>query len=205
MAIILKRIFIMIGIALMINGCITPREEFIHAFIGFKHLDKIKLNVANVKLNFNINQMVEESNKNKDARHLLPVSFEDMITSWVDDRIVTSANEGSLNINVEQLEFNENRVASGGITDNAIFGNFFSQQTFEYHAHIRINITGIRSDGSQKSQGVIAISRNLKLPAGLKYNELQQHIYTMEEDIAIDLNQQFEQILDNYFQQFQDI
>lgn len=209
---------VFIIILCFMTACSQPNKEITHAFIGFKHLPKINLNVKDINININIPALEKPTIERKDARDILPISFEAMINSWVDDRLNAKGKNGYIDISVEELTFYEYRRLSTSAdshdsfqdaflsTFNETLDSILERKIYEYKANIRIIVNGVHTDdfNTQKTaKGVIAINRDLILPDGLSFNKLQEYIYKMEEGIAEDLNDQFELILDNYFNEFQ--
>ncbi|MAL79443.1 MAG: hypothetical protein CMN55_10070 [Sneathiella sp.] len=168
----------------VLTGCVEAPPTPSYPDITFKHLRPLYLDVGEIRIVDEFRPPLQRPH----VEHELPVSINQSIRNWVQDRLQTTGNSGAVAIvtikdaSAVEKELSKETGLKGLVTKS-------QSELYEFHALVEIKINEI----SGSSAVVTAeATRSKSVPEGITLNEREKMYYTQVEALMRAFDQELE-------------
>jgi len=184
--------FLALALALLLAACANnppPMENL--PPVSFAGKPPFVFNVAKVEI---VPKFVSSSTP-PHIELVMPVSPENAIRRWMQDRIQAKGSSGALRVLINNASATETPLAK----EEGFSAMFTTQQTSRIDMSVAVTLQMLDERQFVKSEVTGEASRSRTLPEGLKLNERDRILYDMVVDMVTGLGQQIDPQIQNTF------
>ena len=137
----LRRLLITL-ITVVLSACASPNNHLPQ--LTFKHLPPIKLQVADIQ----ITSMLQSDTQAPNVGHRFPLSPEQALTMWAQDRLRIGGKRGTARFTILQADAIETKLKK----DEKLTGLFKKQASEQYDTAVKARLEIIDDRGVQRAQ-----------------------------------------------------
>lgn len=188
----LRLVALAFGLGLALAGCSSAEPPSGRLpEMTFAHLRPYSLDVARV-------EVVPDYAPPSGPRHIeetMPVSPENALRRWVQDRLRPIGSQGTLRVLVHDASATETALP----TDKGFSGMFKTEQASRVDVTLSVTLEVLDSQQSVLSDINTTVSRSRTTPEGMKLNERDRLLYDLVEELMKDYNMQVDQEIPTVF------
>ena len=167
-----------------VSACETPTPTPKYPEITFRHLDPIRLDVAEVEYV----QAYAPPQKAPNVEHLFPVRLSTVARRWAGERIVATGVTRVARVTL----VNAAVVETALVKKTGIEGAFTTDQSERYDGAVEMRIEIVDSRGAVEAQARAVANRSRTVPEDITLNERDQVWFEMTEAMMRDLDRELE-------------
>lgn len=177
-------------IALILVACDSPPPPNF-APLSFKGRTPIYLDVVNIELHNEYKAPLKAPN----VEHKFPVTPEQAITAWVNDRLKTAGSNKTLVVKIKNASVIEEKLP----TQQGFSGMFKDEQAYKYTANVSLELRIYGDSPISIADTEVNASRFATLSEGATLVERDQLYYDLTKALMEDLNAELDKNINQYF------
>jgi len=183
-----------VGIVAALSGCANTPNKPTYAEITFSHLDPIRLDVGEIR----VESTYKSSLKTPNVEHELPVSIEQAVRRWADDRLqaVGGANAYAV-LTITEASVIETQLKKV----KGLSGFFTNDQSERYDFKVAAELKIVTING-HKGLVTAGAQRTKTVPENITLNQREMMYFERTELLLSDFNTQMEKNIRTFLVKF---
>ncbi len=177
-----------------VSACETPAPTPQYPEITFKHLDPIRLDVADIEYV----QAYVPPQQAPNVEHLFPVRLSTVARRWADERIQVTGVTRVARVTLVNASVVETKLEK----KTGLVGAFTTDQSERYDGTVEMRVEIVSSQGVVEAQARAVANRSRTVPEDITLNERDQVWFEMTEALMRDLDAELELTIRRYLARF---
>ena len=178
------------AVAFLLAACETPSPTPVYPEVSFRHLPKLKLDVAAI----DVRQTYVPPLKAPNVEHQFPLTPSDAARRWIDDRLAAAGSNGVATVIIQDASAIEEKLRTQG----GIRGAFTTEQSERYVARMTVRLEVSNAGGLGTGFAAASAARSRTVPEDATLNERDKTFFELTEGLVQDFDRAMEkEINDN--------